>query len=63
MRLQMSLSKEMAEALKAEAKKRKLDSLQETMRAVLSEYFMCTGREKKEKKITVDLPDRNPLAH
>jgi hypothetical protein len=59
----MSLSKEMAEALKAEAKKRKMDSIQETMRAILSEYFMFNGDEKKVRRIKIDLPERNPLAH
>ena len=46
----MSLSAEMAEALKNEAKIRKIGSLQETLRIIASEYFM------KQKY-------NNPLSH
>jgi hypothetical protein len=35
----MSLPKAMQEALEKERKERKLDSIQETIRAILSEYF------------------------
>ena len=61
----MSLTKEMAQALKDDAKKRKLSTIQETMRAILGEYFMLRKEpEKKElKKPIRRLETSNPLAH
>jgi len=35
----MSLSEEMMKAIKEEKKKRKLGSIQETIRSILAEYF------------------------
>ena len=60
----MSLTKEMAKALEEEARKRKLGSIQETMRAILSDYFIIKDSEKgrKQPKL-IELEDRNPLAH
>lgn len=65
MRFQMSVSAEMAKALKDEAKKRKLDTIQETMRSILSEYFMLrkTSEEKPEKLKPRKFEAANPLAH
>jgi hypothetical protein len=64
----MSITKEMVQALKEEAKKRKIGSIQETMRAILGEYFMLRGekesRQKKERtRYVPNLEPRNPLAH
>lgn len=61
----MSVTKEMADSLRAEAKKRKLGSVQEAMRAVLSEHFMLEekAKEKPEPRRTIKLETKNPLAH
>jgi hypothetical protein len=40
----MSLPKAMREALDTEKKKRKCDTLQETIRSILSEYFMAKDK-------------------
>jgi len=64
MRLQMSISAEMSKALKEEAKKRKLGTAQETMRAILSDYFMLRESEKEHTPMrSIKLEDTNPLAH
>jgi hypothetical protein len=62
----MSITKDMAQALKDEAKKRKLATIQETMRSMIGEYFMLEERlkDKKEKpRYVPKLEARNPLAH
>jgi hypothetical protein len=60
----MSISAEMSKALKEEAKKRKLGTAQETMRAILSDYFMLRESEKEGPSMrSIKLEDRNPLAH
>ena len=65
----MSLTKEMGLALKNEAKKRKLATMQETMRAILGEYFMLRKEHEpeekpaKEKPIVRKIENINPLAH
>jgi hypothetical protein len=65
MRFQMVASTEMAKALKDEAKKRKLDTIQETIRSILSEYFMLrkTSEEKPERPKPRRIESTNPLAH
>ena len=67
MRFQMSVTKEMAQALRDDAKKRKLATMQETMRAILGEYFMLRKEPKEkhveEKKPTRRIESSNPLAH
>lgn len=40
----MSVPNAMREALEVERKKRKCDTLQETIRSILSEYFMAKAR-------------------
>ena len=65
----MSLTKEMGLALKDEAKKRKLSTMQETMRAILGEYFMLRKEREPDEKSTKKKPvvkkieNTNPLAH
>lgn len=70
MRLQMSISKEMANALKSEQNERMLGGVQETMRSIIADYFMIkkmqeprenprkAAKEKKEEKIEFR---QNPL--
>jgi len=63
----MSITKDMAEALKSDAKKRKIGSIQETMRSILGEYFMLRKEPKEakteEKKPVRKIDSTNPLAH
>jgi len=60
----MSISAEMSKALKEEAKKRKLGTSQETIRAILSDYFMLRESEKEYTPMrSIKLDDTNPLAH
>jgi len=69
MRFQMSVSKEMASALKGEQKERMLGSMQETMRSIAADYFMIKKMQsaeaapkkmKKEKEEKLEVPI-NPL--
>ena len=55
----MSVSREMAEELKKETKKRMLKNIQETMRVIISEHFRKKAGDEKKK---VELGP-NPLAH
>lgn len=63
----MSITKEMAQALKEEAKKRKIGTIQETMRALLGEYFMLEEKAAEKRKNAPKPQPKvefvNPIAH
>ena len=50
----VSITKEMKDTLEGERKKRLLDSIPETIRAILSEYFSEAAKAKDIKQVIAD---------